>query len=93
MLAPHPSQARQNQRDALAAMIWNHFARFGPSTAGGVAGALKKRRELIAPRISEMVKAQELFDTGEKRRGGRRGPAETVWSTERGQSLLNMPDS
>lgn len=84
------TEGRQAQRDALAQMIWNHFARFGPSTASGVAGALKKRLELIRPRITEMTQAGQLFDTGERRRGGRRGPAEIVWSTERGQSLLEI---
>lgn len=89
-ITPHPIQARQNQRDAMAAMLLTALRNHPHGlTAGELSAHFKRRLEVIRPRLTELQQAREIFAVGE-RRTGRRGPAETVWSTERGQSLLDV---
>lgn len=89
-MTTHPILARQRQRDALAQMLWTALANH-PSglTATELASHFKRRVEVIRPRLTEMSHAGQIFTVG-RRRQGRRGPAETVWSTNEGQSLLGI---
>jgi hypothetical protein len=49
-------------------------------TGSELAHYMGKRIEVIRPRLTEMSQARWIFDTGQRRRRGLRGPAERVWS-------------
>lgn len=67
------------KRAGMRQVIWDELSKLGPSTGSEISVALERRPEVIRPRLTELLELGEIRDTGARRRGGPRGPAERVF--------------
>lgn len=70
----------ETKRAGYRRVIWQVLCDEGALTAREIQARLGGRSlGGIRPRLTELGKAGEIRDTGERRGGGRRGPREKVW--------------
>ena len=85
-----PRHHLRDKRDAFCRVLWSWLLEDGPSTASELAkkhpctdrfGRVIGPRNVdgIRPRLTELLQARQIRDTGVRRNGGTRGPKEKVF--------------